>query len=61
MDPQTGRVAFKIGFFITFLALLLLLIVKPGTTEFNVTILCLLIGLIFLGVVAFIVRRTAHK
>ncbi|GEM_PF-2064000 len=61
MDPQTAQVAFKIGFFITFVALLLLLIVKPGTTEFSVTILCLFIGLIFLGLVAFIVHRTARK
>jgi hypothetical protein len=56
MDPQTGKAAFRIAFFITFTSFLLLLFLKPGTTEFGVTILTILVGISFLCAIVFVVR-----
>lgn len=56
MSPQMGQVAFRIGLYITVMALVLLFMLRPGSAEFGVTIVTLVIGLAFLGVVALFVR-----
>ena len=60
MDPQIGRAGFRIAFFMTFVSAILLLIVEPGTAEFDVAILTIVIGLAFIGVVALLVRRSSR-
>jgi len=60
MDPQIGRAGFRIAFFMTFVSAILLLVVKPGTAEFGVAVLTIAIGLIFIGAVAFLVRRSSR-
>ncbi len=56
MSPQMGQAAFRLGLYITVMALLLLVFLRPGSAEFAVTIVTLLSGLTFLGLVAIIVR-----
>lgn len=60
MDPQIGRAGFRIAFFMTFVSAMLLLVIEPGTAEFGVAILTVLIGLTFMGVVAFLARRSSR-
>lgn len=57
MDPQLGRGAFRIAFFIVFTTLMLLPFLKTDTAEFSVAILTLVIGLSFIGVIVFLVKR----
>jgi len=57
MDPQLGRAVFRIALYIAFTAAILLLLLKPGSAEFDVALLALLVGLIFIGVVIFVLRR----
>ena len=56
LGPELGRAAFGWAIFIVVAALGLLLVLSPGTPEFAVTLLSLLIGLIFLGLVVALVR-----
>jgi hypothetical protein len=46
--------------FVTVMALVLLVFLRPGSPEFAVTIITLLSGLIFLGLVAIVVRYFSH-
>jgi hypothetical protein len=56
MAPELGRAALRWALLIVLLALGLLLGLKPGTPEFAITLLTLLIGILFLGVVVAAVR-----
>jgi preprotein translocase subunit Sss1 len=56
LSPELGHFAFRWAIFIVLVAAGLLVTLSPGTPEFAVTVLTLLIGLLFLGVIAFCVR-----
>lgn len=56
MSPGVGRAAFGIAIFIIVVALGLLLALPKGTPEFAITVVSLLIGLAFLGLVVVMVR-----
>jgi len=56
LSPELGRVAFGWAILIILGALGLLAVLSPGTPEFAVTVLTLLIGLVFLGLVVALVR-----
>uniref|UniRef100_A0A831TFB1 Uncharacterized protein n=1 Tax=Thermorudis peleae TaxID=1382356 RepID=A0A831TFB1_9BACT len=56
MSPEVGRAAFGIAIFIIVVALGLLLVLPKGTPEFAITVVSLLIGLAFLGLVVVMVR-----
>ncbi|ACZ41817.1 hypothetical protein Tter_0900 [Thermobaculum terrenum ATCC BAA-798] len=58
MNPQTGQAAFRIGCFIVLLSAALLIWLRPGTAEFTITVFMLFIGIIFLFIVALVVRRS---
>ena len=60
MSPQMGQAAFRLGLYITVMALVLLVFLRPGSAEFGVTIVTLLCGLTFLGLVALVVRYFSH-
>jgi len=55
-----GQAAFRLGLYITVMALVLLVFLQPGSAEFAVTIVTLLSGLTFLGLVALVVRYFSH-
>ncbi len=57
INPQLGQIAFRIGFYITLVSLVLIFFLQPGSAEFVVTSITLLIGLAFIALVAFLVRR----
>lgn len=56
LGPELGRVAFQIAFFITLASAGLLFFLTPGSAEFVITVASLVVGLIFLLVVAVLVR-----
>jgi hypothetical protein len=57
VDPSLGRAAFRLGMLVTAPALTMLLFLPPGTAEFAITIVTAVIGFLFLGIVALLVRR----
>ncbi len=57
MNPEAGQAWFRIAMLITLLSAALLFLVQPGTAEFVVTVTTLVIGLLFIGVIAVLVRR----
>lgn len=56
MSSGLGQAAFRLGFFIVFVAGGLLLFEERGTAEHAITLITFLMGLAFLGVVVALVR-----
>jgi hypothetical protein len=56
LSPEIGRVAFRWAIFIVLVAAGLLFTLTPGTPEFAVTVLTLLIGAAFMGVLIVCIR-----
>jgi hypothetical protein len=56
LSPELGHVAFRWAIFIVLVAAVLLATLTPGTPEFAVTLLTLLIGALFLGVIVVWIR-----
>jgi len=57
VNPEAGLAWFRIAVFIAFISGALIPFQKPGTAEFIISVTSLVIGLIFVGIIAFIVRR----
>lgn len=57
MNPEAGRAWFRVAIFITLVGGALAVFTKPGTAEFVMSVASLLLGLAFIGVIAFLVRR----
>ncbi len=57
LSPELGRAVFRIAFYMVLTSAVLLLLLRPGSAEFIVAALALIIGLIFVGIIALIVRR----
>lgn len=55
-SPELGQAAFRWAILIVLLAGGLLLTLQPGTPEFAITVLTLMIGVAFLGLVIACVR-----
>lgn len=58
MSPELGQAWFRIAFFITAVSGVLILFQIPGSAEFVISVTSFVIGLIFLAVVAIVVRRS---
>jgi len=58
IGPQLGRAAFRIAFMMVSVSLILVFVLKPGSAEYWVSILTLILGLVFAGVIFFLVRMT---
>jgi hypothetical protein len=56
LSPDVGRYAFRWAIFIVLVAGGLLVTLSPGTPEFAVTLLTLMIGLLFVGVLVVCIR-----
>ena len=56
MSPHLGQAVFRVAFYIAAVALVLLFFLRPGSAEFGITVITLVVGLIFLGLVAVLVR-----
>jgi len=58
VDALLLQGAFRIGFLIFFLSLLVLPFEDPSSPEFVATVLALLVGLVFVGIVTVLARST---
>jgi len=56
IDSQLGRAAFQIGFYLFFVAGILLLVLDKGTPEYVITQFTFAVGLIFSVIVIILVR-----
>lgn len=56
IPPEMGKLAFTWALLLIFLSGALLLVEKHGSPEFFITIFTLLIGVVFLALVALVVR-----
>ena len=56
LSPEVARAAFRWAIFIVLAALGLLVVLTPGSPEFAITLVTLLIGLVFVGIVVACVR-----
>ena len=56
INPQLGRTAFRIAFMMISVSAVLLFVLSPGTAEYWVSVLTLVLGLVFAGIVAILVR-----
>lgn len=57
MSPEIGRTAIRIAGFPTLLSALLLFILEPGTAEFAITVITLVLGLLFIVLIWTLLRR----
>jgi hypothetical protein len=55
-SPEIGKAGFRIALLIVLMAAGLLATLKPGTPEFAITTLTLIIGLVFVGVIVAFAR-----
>ncbi len=60
LSPEVGRAAFTWAILLVIGAVGLLAVLRPGTPEFAITVVTLLIGLIFLGLVIALIRLGAR-
>jgi hypothetical protein len=60
LSPEIGKAAFRFAIFILLMALGLLFTLRPGTPEFAITVVTLLIGAIFVGFILVLVRLLAR-
>lgn len=57
MNPEAGRAWFRIATMITLVSAVLVYFTEPGTAERVVSVITLVIGLLFIGVIIFLIRR----
>jgi hypothetical protein len=56
INPQLGRTAFRIAFMMVAVSGVLAFVVTPGTAEHVITIVTLVLGLLFMGIIYVLVR-----
>ena len=57
ISPEAGQAWFRLIVFIIIVAIGLLFVVPPGSAEFVITVLTLVIGILFLGLLVYLLRR----
>ncbi|HET6823467.1 MAG TPA: hypothetical protein VFH34_12530 [Anaerolineales bacterium] len=57
MNPEAGRAWFRIAMMLTLVSALLVYLTEPGTAERVVSVITLLTGLLFIGIIVVLVRR----
>ncbi len=64
MDPQITRAGFRIAFYVVMVSGIMLLFLQPGTAEFVVAAMSLMIGVFFAAVIGglvFLTTRTGRS
>jgi hypothetical protein len=56
MNPELGLAWFRIAIFFTLTSGALLFLAMPGTAEFVITVTSLIIGLLFVAIIAIVVK-----
>ena len=57
MNPEAGQAWFRIAMMITVVSAALIFFTEPGTAERVMSVITLLIGLLFIGIIIVLVRR----
>jgi LPXTG-motif cell wall-anchored protein len=57
MNPEAGQAWFRIAMMITLVSAALVYLTEPETAERVVSVITLLIGLLFMGIIVVLVRR----
>jgi hypothetical protein len=57
MNPEAGRAWFRIAMMITLVSAALAYLTEPGTAERIVSVITLLTGLLFIGIIIVLIRR----
>jgi riboflavin transporter FmnP len=60
IDPHTGLLGFRIGIFVVLISVWLLFIVEPGGAAFYVDLVALIAGVVFLIILAVLIRYKRH-
>lgn len=60
MNAEMGQAWFRVAFFMTTVSGILLFVESPGTAEFVITVTSFVMGLVFILIIALIVRRMNH-
>lgn len=58
MSPELGQAGFRIACLLILPSAVMLFFLDPGTAEYSITLLTLLMGLVFLAAVLLVVRRS---
>jgi hypothetical protein len=56
ISPQMGRAAFRIAFVMVALSIILIFVLTPGSAEYWVSVLTLILGVLFMGIIFVLVR-----
>jgi hypothetical protein len=56
ISPQMGRAAFRIAFVMVALSIILIFVLTPGSAEYWVSVLTLVLGVLFMGIIFVLVR-----
>lgn len=56
IGPQVGQAAFRIAFMMVVLSGIMLFFLTPGTAEYIISVVTLILGLVFMGIVFVLVR-----
>ena len=60
MNPQAAKAGLSLGLFVVIASVLLLPFEPPGSAEFIVTVLSLIIGLVAVAVIGFVIRKLSR-
>ncbi len=58
MNPELGWAGFRIGCLLVIPSVILLLLLAPGTAEYSITVVTLVVGLVFTAAVTAVVVRS---
>ena len=56
ISPQIGRAAFRIAFVMVAVSIIMVFVLTPGSAEYWVSVLTLVLGLLFTGIIFVLVR-----
>jgi hypothetical protein len=57
MNPEAGQAWFRIAMMLTVVSVALVILTEPGSAERVMSVVTLLIGLLFIGIIVVLVRR----
>ena len=56
IGPQVGRAAFRVAFMMVAISGVMLFVLTPGTAEYVISMITMILGLLFIGLIFILVR-----
>ena len=56
LNPKLGQAAFRIAFMMVAVSLLMIFLLTPGTAEYVISVVTLVLGIVFMGLIFVLVR-----